>query len=95
MRLNLRKQVAQGFIPQTSLHKGSESRSESQPMPSTPKTATERTGFLVAVFLVVLLVLRVIGIVTTSAELYADEAQYWRWSRTIEWGYYSKPPMIA
>ena len=27
--------------------------------------------------------------------LYADEAQYWRWGETLEWGYYSKPPMIA
>ncbi len=27
--------------------------------------------------------------------LYADEAQYWRWGQTLEWGYYSKPPMIA
>lgn len=24
-----------------------------------------------------------------------DEAQYWTWSRTLDWGYYSKPPGIA
>jgi hypothetical protein len=24
-----------------------------------------------------------------------DEAQYWTWSRQIDWGYYSKPPGIA
>ena len=28
-------------------------------------------------------------------ELYADEAQYWSWSLDPDWGYYSKPPMIA
>jgi 4-amino-4-deoxy-L-arabinose transferase-like glycosyltransferase len=28
-------------------------------------------------------------------ELYADEAQYWSWSLTPDWGYYSKPPMVA
>ncbi len=28
-------------------------------------------------------------------ELYPDEAQYWLWSRTLDFGYYSKPPMIA
>ena len=24
-----------------------------------------------------------------------DEAQYWTWSRDLDWGYYSKPPGIA
>ncbi len=28
-------------------------------------------------------------------ELAADEAYYWDWSRQLDWGYYSKPPMIA
>lgn len=28
-------------------------------------------------------------------ELYADEAQYWSWALQPDWGYYSKPPMIA
>lgn len=28
-------------------------------------------------------------------ELYADEAQYWFWSLDPDWGYYSKPPMVA
>ncbi len=28
-------------------------------------------------------------------ELYPDEAQYWLWSRTLDWGYFSKPPVIA
>jgi 4-amino-4-deoxy-L-arabinose transferase-like glycosyltransferase len=28
-------------------------------------------------------------------ELYADEAQYWTWSLAPDWGYYSKPPMVA
>jgi 4-amino-4-deoxy-L-arabinose transferase-like glycosyltransferase len=27
--------------------------------------------------------------------LFMDEAQYWDWARTLEWGYYSKPPMVA
>lgn len=31
----------------------------------------------------------------TPLQLYPDEAQYWLWSRTLDWGYYSKPPMIA
>lgn len=27
--------------------------------------------------------------------LFADEAQYWFWSLTPDWGYYSKPPMVG
>ncbi len=30
-----------------------------------------------------------------NVELYADEAQYWIWSLEPDWGYYSKPPMVA
>jgi len=28
-------------------------------------------------------------------ELVADEAQYWEWSRHLEWSYHSKGPGIA
>ncbi|MEF3193895.1 MAG: glycosyltransferase family 39 protein [Halothiobacillaceae bacterium] len=27
--------------------------------------------------------------------LYVDEAYYWGWAQHLDWGYYSKPPMIA
>ena len=27
--------------------------------------------------------------------LYVDEAQYWTWSRELQWGYFSKPPLVA
>ena len=27
--------------------------------------------------------------------LHVDEAQYWHWSRDLQWGYYSKPPVVA
>ncbi len=27
--------------------------------------------------------------------LYIDEAYYWTWSRHLDWGYFSKPPVIA
>ncbi|MEQ8558336.1 MAG: glycosyltransferase family 39 protein [Henriciella sp.] len=42
-----------------------------------------------------LLVVRLAAILLTPLELYADEAQYWRWGQTLDWGYYSKPPLIA
>ncbi len=28
-------------------------------------------------------------------DLFSEEAQYWLWSRHIDWAYYSKPPLIA
>jgi 4-amino-4-deoxy-L-arabinose transferase-like glycosyltransferase len=28
-------------------------------------------------------------------QLYPDEAQYWVWAQTPDWGYFSKPPMVA
>src|SRR6201989_3004579 len=38
---------------------------------------------------------RLVAIFRTPLELYPDEAQYWLWSRTLAFGYYSKPPMVA
>ena len=27
--------------------------------------------------------------------LFVDEAQYWLWSKKLDWGYFSKPPLTA
>ncbi len=43
----------------------------------------------------ILTVVRIGALFATPLELYPDEAQYWLWSRTLDFGYYSKPPMIA
>jgi hypothetical protein len=32
---------------------------------------------------------------TASADLLGDEAYYWDWGRRLDWGYFSKPPMIG
>lgn len=42
-----------------------------------------------------LTIARLVALFTTPLGLYPDEAQYWLWSRTLDVGYYSKPPMIA
>jgi 4-amino-4-deoxy-L-arabinose transferase-like glycosyltransferase len=42
-----------------------------------------------------LAVVRLVALFRTPLELYPDEAQYWLWSRTLDFGYYSKPPVIA
>ncbi len=48
-----------------------------------------------AIGIAVLVAVRIVAIITTAVELGPDEAQYWRWSRELDWGYYSKPPLIA
>jgi 4-amino-4-deoxy-L-arabinose transferase-like glycosyltransferase len=39
--------------------------------------------------------LRLIALANTQLQLYPDESQYWVWSWTFDWGYFSKPPLIA
>ena len=42
-----------------------------------------------------LLLFRVVTLVLSPSGLHGDEAQYWAWSRDLDAGYYSKPPLIA
>ena len=42
-----------------------------------------------------LVMIRLAALAASPIDLYADEAQYWRWGQSLAWGYYSKPPMIA
>ncbi|MFM1942252.1 MAG: hypothetical protein RI897_1234 [Verrucomicrobiota bacterium] len=43
----------------------------------------------------ILLVLRVLFAVVFPLDFAGDEAYYWDWGRRLDWGYYSKPPMVA
>lgn len=38
---------------------------------------------------------RLVWLAAEPTDLYPDEAQYWLWSRSLDWGYFSKPPLIA
>ncbi len=38
---------------------------------------------------------RVVALWFDRTDLFVDEAQYWAWSRSLDWGYFSKPPMIG
>jgi 4-amino-4-deoxy-L-arabinose transferase-like glycosyltransferase len=38
---------------------------------------------------------RLLVLFASPLELYPDEAQYWLWSRTLAFGYVSKPPLVA
>lgn len=39
--------------------------------------------------------LRIVLLRASPIDLYFDEAQYWAWSRTLELGYFTKPPLVA
>jgi 4-amino-4-deoxy-L-arabinose transferase-like glycosyltransferase len=45
--------------------------------------------------LVLVTIFRLIYLFTTPLDLAADEAYYWDWSRQLDCGYFSKPPMVA
>lgn len=38
---------------------------------------------------------RALALHWSGLNLYVDEAQYWTWAQALDWGYYSKPPVIA
>ncbi|MEE2525555.1 glycosyltransferase family 39 protein [Hyphobacterium sp. HN65] len=47
------------------------------------------------VVILAITLLRLAALGLTQLQLYPDEAQYWVWSQTFDWGYFSKPPLIA
>jgi len=53
------------------------------------------TNRLTLLSLLVLVVFKIIAIYFTKFTLYGDEAQYWLWSKTLDFGYFSKPPLLA
>lgn len=38
---------------------------------------------------------KILFVFRPELDLFTEEAQYWLWSRNMDWHYYSKPPMIA
>ncbi len=49
-------------------------------------------GVIIIVFIIIW---RVIFLFSSNFELVFDEAQYWVWSSSFEFGYFSKPPLIV
>lgn len=61
-----------------------------------PTTPVPRAGaVLLAALLIALTLLRLIVRNELAIDLHYDEAQYAVWSFSPDWGYYSKPPLIA
>ena len=50
---------------------------------------------ILALFLLLILFLRIYLNLHLNIPLHFDEAQYWSWSKDLEWGYFSKPPVLA
>ena len=59
------------------------------------KIARPEPFALVAIIVAVLTLARVAVVIATPLNLGPDEAQYWSWSLTPAFGYFSKPPLIA
>ena len=47
------------------------------------------------ILLTVAAVLRLLIALTAPVDLSGDEAYYWEWGRHLDWGYFSKPPLIG
>jgi 4-amino-4-deoxy-L-arabinose transferase-like glycosyltransferase len=58
-------------------------------------STAQRLVLAAGLFGLLVLVVRITGLVVNPSSLYADETQYWVWSRDLDWGYFSKPPLIA
>lgn len=48
-----------------------------------------------AIFLLGITALQILHLTMADMNLFFDEAQYWSWAKTPNFGYYSKPPMVA
>ena len=46
-------------------------------------------------FVLFLVLVKIIAVFSTDFNLFADEAQYWLWSKDLDFGYFSKPPLLA
>jgi 4-amino-4-deoxy-L-arabinose transferase-like glycosyltransferase len=59
-------------------------------------TIDDKRYFRIALAAILAITLvRIVVLILSPLELYPDEAQYWWWAQTPDWGYFSKPPMIA
>src|SRR5260221_2783952 len=58
-------------------------------------SAAARVTSRTAMFILAVTVFRLMWLAREPYPLYGDEAQYWTWAQALDWGYYSKPPLIG
>jgi len=51
--------------------------------------------FWAFLFVLILTAVRILALAISPTDLFVDEAQYWFWGQNLDFGYYSKPPLIA
>ncbi len=61
----------------------------------TSRAAFDRATLAFAVVLIALTAARIAALFYNPLGLDTDEAQYWLWSRSFDWGYFTKPPLVA
>lgn len=59
------------------------------------RAAFDRATLAFIGVLLIVTAFRIWALFVNPMGLGADEAQYWLWSRTLDWGYFTKPPVIA
>lgn len=66
-------------------------------LPSSIKKVKSQTRFFQLAFSIITLItiIRILVLIFSPLNLYPDEAQYWSWSQQLDFGYFTKPPMIA
>jgi 4-amino-4-deoxy-L-arabinose transferase-like glycosyltransferase len=61
----------------------------------TSRAAFDRATLAFAVVLIAATAARIAALFYNPLGLDTDEAQYWLWSRAFDWGYFTKPPLVA
>ena len=51
--------------------------------------------FILLIIIAIVTTTRIILLLISELNLHGDEAQYWSWSQDLDWGYFTKPPLIA
>ena len=51
--------------------------------------------FILLIIIAIVTTTRIILLLISELNLHGDEAQYWRWSQELDWGYFTTPPLIA
>ena len=52
------------------------------------------SNYFLFILCFVFLIIKFISIYSTNFDLFGDEAQYWLWSKNLDFGYFSKPPLL-
>jgi 4-amino-4-deoxy-L-arabinose transferase-like glycosyltransferase len=68
---------------------------QSETQMTATRAAFDRATLAFLFVLIAVTAARIYALFHDPIGLYFDEAQYWMWSRSFEWGYFTKPPLIA